>query len=298
MPYGIMFHHFHGKKNIKSQGSISKVKFIKILDKLKKNYNLINADEFLNKAINKKLKSKEICLTFDDGLKSQYDIALPILKKNKIKSFFFIYSKMLTGISYLEVIRDFRFRFYKNINLFYDDFFKIYEKNFKKKIIMKKKIYKKYLSKYKFYTNNDRIYRYLRDKVLKKKDYLQIMKTIMLKKKYNYKKHLKNILMSENNLKNIKKAGHIIGLHSHNHHVDLNKKSTSQQKKEYLKNKSILEEKFKINCKCMSHPFGRYNKNTLKVLKSLNIKIGFLSNVKDIFPKSNLEFSRIDHNKF
>ena len=45
----------------------------------------------------------------------------------------------------------------------------------------------------------------------------------------------------------------------------------------------------------MSHPFGRYNKNTLKVLKKLGIKVGFLSSPAK-FNKSNLEIGRVDHN--
>ena len=49
--------------------------------------------------------------------------------------------------------------------------------------------------------------------------------------------------------------------------------------------------------KSMSHPFGRYNKNSLKVLKKLGIKIGFLSSPV-LTTKSNLEIGRVDHNSF
>ena len=45
----------------------------------------------------------------------------------------------------------------------------------------------------------------------------------------------------------------------------------------------------------MSHPFGNYDSNTLKILQDLGIKIGFRSNtsIKEI--KSNLEIPREDH---
>ena len=39
----------------------------------------------------------EICLTFDDGLKSQYDVALPILNDFNIKAFFFISTSVYTS---------------------------------------------------------------------------------------------------------------------------------------------------------------------------------------------------------
>ena len=38
-----------------------------------------------------------MCLTFDDAVKSQIDIALPILEQFKIKSFFFVYSSIFDG---------------------------------------------------------------------------------------------------------------------------------------------------------------------------------------------------------
>ena len=44
---------------------------------------------FFEKYINNKLKENEVCLTFDDAIKCQIDIALPILEDLKIKSFFF-----------------------------------------------------------------------------------------------------------------------------------------------------------------------------------------------------------------
>mgnify|MGYP001456527627 CR=1 FL=1 len=44
--------------------------------------------------------------------------------------------------------------------------------------------------------------------------------------------------------------------------------------------------------------FGRYNKDTLKVLKKIGIKIGFLSSMNTKVKKTNLEIARIDHNKF
>ena len=78
MPLGIMFHHFHGKSHIKSQGSINQKQFNKILSVLKKKYNLLDANIFLDKCLSGLIKKKDICLTFDDGLKSQFDLVSPI----------------------------------------------------------------------------------------------------------------------------------------------------------------------------------------------------------------------------
>ena len=96
-----MFHHFHSSKYKKSEGSISKNDFEKILNKTKLK-NIISADQFLS-------KEKGICITFDDSLKCQYDIAYPILKKLKIKAFWFIYSSSLKPkYNNIEIFRIFR----------------------------------------------------------------------------------------------------------------------------------------------------------------------------------------------
>ena len=78
--HGLMFHHFHNQKEHKKfQGSISKLQFIKIIKFIGRE-NIINAQEFIDNINNKKLKNK-VCITFDDGLLSQYDIALTSFRK-------------------------------------------------------------------------------------------------------------------------------------------------------------------------------------------------------------------------
>ena len=93
MALGIMFHHFNGKGHKKSVGSISKSQF-KNFKLYKENYNLLNAEEFIARAIKKKLQLKDVCLTFDDNLKCQYDVALPILKKEKLVHFFYLFKRV------------------------------------------------------------------------------------------------------------------------------------------------------------------------------------------------------------
>ena len=89
-----MFHHFHDKKkHKKSQGSISKDEFYKII-KFVGRKNILNAEDFSLRYKENKLKPNHLCLTFDDAIKCQYDIVLPLLEDLKIKSFFFIYSSL------------------------------------------------------------------------------------------------------------------------------------------------------------------------------------------------------------
>ena len=135
-----MFHHFHNKFHKKTQGSISGSQFRAIIKYLKSKYNLINSEEFCKKVISKKIEKNDVCLTFDDCLKSQYEVAFPILKKNKISAFFFIYSGIFDkNFNNLELFRDFRNTKFSNINKFYECFFEILKTQFKKDFLNFKK---------------------------------------------------------------------------------------------------------------------------------------------------------------
>ena len=67
------------------------------------------------------------------------------------------------------------------------------------------------------------------------------MNQMIKDKKYNILKNKKELLMNKNDIKNLSKNGHVIGLHSHSHFTDLNKKSFNVQYFDFKKNKSILE---------------------------------------------------------
>ena len=95
--HGIMFHHFHDYGiHTKGQGSIDKDDFYKMINFIGRN-NILDADIFFEKLKNNKLKYNQVCLTFDDAIKSQIDVALPVLEELKIKSFFFVYTSIYEG---------------------------------------------------------------------------------------------------------------------------------------------------------------------------------------------------------
>ena len=294
-PNTIVFHNFHNKRSIKLQGSISSFKFEKIIIKLKKNYNLLNADKFYSKLLDGNLSKKDISLSFDDGLKSQYDIAIPILNKYNIKAFFFVFTSSFTNrIDKLELYKYFRSTQFKTMDKFYKNFF--LEINKLKKIDLDSVLSKfekiNYLSEFKFYSRNDRLFRYLRDIILNEENYDSIMKLMMKNKKFNKKNVSKKLYFSKQDLKKINKQNHIIGLHSYTHPTNMDKLSYKKQLLEYKKNKQFIEKELKCKVETMAHPCGKFNKNTIKVLKKLNIKLGFGISSND--NKNMFNISRLD----
>ena len=299
-PYGLMFHHFHGPGYPPDkQGSLSGKDFEKLLLKIGIK-NILDPKTWLRLLSKNLLKNEDRCLTFDDGLRCQYDIALPILNKYGLKAFWFVYSAPFEGkSSYLEQFRRFRTHYHKNINEYYNKFFsKVakYKKNthYSKSFLEFKKNLQK---KYPFYSKNDIKYRFIRDYLLSPEEYAKIVLCLIKMRGISIKKLQKKLWLNEKHLKKLKKSGHIIGLHSYNHPTNLAALPFNEQKTQYAKNLKHLS-RVCGRISTVAHPCGSYTKETLKILKSLNIKYGFVSTIKEknekILKKLFLECNRLD----
>ena len=297
--HGMMFHHFHyKKKHIVEQGSISKKDFERMLDFYAERFNLIGADEYYYKAFHDKLSDKDVCVTFDDNLLCQYDIAIPVLNKRNLSAFFFVYTSPILGkAEKLEIYRHFRHLMFADVDEFYEAFFAIYEKRkgtFNIDVSLENEFdADNYLAEYNFYTLNDRKFRYYRDEVLGQVQYYKIMDFML--EEYNYDANLySNVLWCGNKeLRDISNHGHIVGLHSHTHPTCLCEFDYNDQLKEYTICKEILENCLGKKVRTASYPCGSINSDTELIMKKLEVEIAF----KEIMIpyKSKLMIPREDH---
>lgn len=293
--YGIMFHHFHDrKKHYKGQGSIDADRFYSIIKYFGKK-NFLKPEEFIERYKKNELKKNHLCLTFDDGLKCQFDIAVPILEDLKLKAFFFPNTINLSSKpDYLELYRAFRHLCYDNIENFYEEFFEILKiKNldffFKKKL----KVINHWKKKFPFYSYSDIRFRILREYMIDDDKYKKTMFKLFKNKKFNFKKKLNEIYMNKKDLKKLSNLDHNIGLHSHSHPTLMRLEPQNKQINEYSKNKKILEKIISKKINSMAHPCGSYNKFTLKVLEKLKIDIGFRSTLM-----IDMQMKKINNSKF
>ena len=304
--HGIMFHHFHDNDiHAKGQGSISKDDFYKLIKFIGRK-NILDADVFFEKFKKNNLKENEVCFTFDDSIKCQIDVALPVLEDLKIKSFFFVYTSIFEeNPDNLEVFRYFRMNCFENVDDFYVNFYKTLNKDLKGFFKKDEKIIRKKKYIFPYYSIEDIKFRRVRDHLLTKNDYEKVMFLMMREKKFNPKEFYPILFFNHEDLKNLNKLGHLIGSHCHNHLTLLEQFNYEEQKKEYVKCISIISkilDKPQNEIKWMSHPCGSYNDNTLQILKELDIKLGF-KQIMTIEPEkgmkkinnSFLEIARQDH---
>ena len=296
--HSVMFHHFHDEQHPPAQGSLSCSDFVQMIDFLNKHYSILNASEYKEHFTNGTLKETDICLSFDDGLKCQYDIAIPVMERLGIESFFFVYSSAFSeNPSPLEIYRYFRTTCYEEINEFYEHFFEVVEQIDAAEFSFRHKKYSalNYLSKFPFYTENDKWFRYIRDQYLIGSQYNEIMCELMAIKDFDINLARQNLWMSNQDLVIAESKGHIVGLHSYSHPTQISKLTKTEQKLEYQRNYEHLSELIGKPINAMSHPCGNYSDITLGILQDMNIDIGFRSNmsVKEI--RSPLEIPREDH---
>ena len=215
--FGIMFHHFHGKNHPVGQGSISANDLDQMIAWLRKDYEILNIEEFVQKALAGKLTTKETCLTLDDSLLCQYEIALPVIESHGLTALFNVYSSAFSGEpDLLEVYRYFRSVSYENFDEFFDDFFTMIKERFSSN-------YSKGMSRFSrereiydgfpFFTENDKIFRFFRDKILGPSDYNLIMIDLMNQKMFDTSEVPTKVFMTVSQLEQLNRKGHTLGLH-------------------------------------------------------------------------------------
>lgn len=290
-----MFHHFYDVKHCKGQGAISAEQLNAILDCYGRD--ILPAEEWLNKAVNNTLRSDDVCLTFDDTLLCQYEVALPVLEKRRLTAFWFIYSSVLDGgMEMLEIYRKFRTVCFPGIADFYKDFFqRVKDSAYDQDVGISLRNYSHDNWQHcPFYSPSDTKFRYVRDVALGVERYGQVMNMMLSDHGIDPAVFSSDLWMTREHVKALNAKGHMIGMHSHTHPMVMAGLSAVEQEREYQTNYNFIYELLGKKPEAISYPCNSYNKWTLKILSALDIKVGFRANMED-GNYSKLEFPREDH---
>ncbi|MBF0386305.1 MAG: polysaccharide deacetylase family protein [Candidatus Omnitrophica bacterium] len=290
-----MFHHFYNEKHCRGQGAISIGQFEAVLTHYEKH--ILSAEEWFNRAVSNSLKDHDICLTFDDALLCQYEVALPVLERYGLTAFWFVYSSVLDGgLEKLEIYRKFRTVCYACIDDFYLDFFsRVKASAYNDAVELALKGYAHDNWKYcPFYSPNDTKFRYIRDVALGVDKYQELMDRMICEQGIDLASFASDLWMTKEHVRSLCARGHVIGLHSHTHPTVLADLPATEQQKEYGQNYRFLRDLLGKSPEVVSHPCNSYNVETLKILAALGIRLGFRANMAD-HQYSRFEFAREDH---
>ena len=292
-----MFHHFHGGRHVASQGSISADEFARVLDFVAGEERLVGADEFHERAVSGNLGDDRVCITFDDSLLCQYEVAWPVMEERGLTGFFFVHSGAFVGPpDLLEVYRHFRTTRFAGIDDFYDRFVeRARELHDGVASAIDRFDPSTYLVEYAFYSDRDRLFRHLRDDVLGADRYDEVMAGMMEERGYSPEAVRDLLYMREVHLTELRAAGNHIGLHSHTHPLSMGTLAPERQRDEYLDNMRFIESVLGERPRSMSHPMGRYSGHSLAALVDMGVQVGFRDNPSDAGGGTLLELPREDH---
>jgi peptidoglycan/xylan/chitin deacetylase (PgdA/CDA1 family) len=294
--HGLMFHHFHDCQHPKNQGAISRDDFERILDRY--GNRILTASDWLARSNANHLSPENVCVTFDDALRCQIDVALPVLRERGMTAFWFVYSSVFEGkIDRLELFRYFRTVKFKNFDSYCDAFISAASGMYPQKLssrLDRAKI-EQHLAEYSFYSFNDRLYRYVRDRILVPTEYDLVLRAMMSNTGFDIEAAKPKLCMTEADIKLLAESNHEIGLHSYSHPTYIEGLTSAEQRDEYERNHRHLEETLGKRPLSMAHPCNSYNADTLSILDHLGVEIGFRANLAHGPAMSRFEIPREDH---
>ncbi len=275
-----MFHRFTDQDGqITGQGSIQPSTLKKFIET--NGSDRFFSDKDLEKFVNEgEINDEKICLTFDDGLMSQFTSAKPILDSFGIKCLWFIYTKIFDNeYDISEMLNYFVAKYYKNFEEFYTYFFK---RVGLKDSIWSSEIFNNYRNelkqKFRFYSEADIRFRFVRNYHFKEKEFDHLIHSLIKDHSHKPKEISEKIWMKEEQITQLQSEGHEIGVHSHSHFYDIKKMPEHTQRADYKLNSDILTNITGSKPKTAAHPLGSYDKTCLKILNSLDIRYAFRSN--------------------
>lgn len=167
-----------------------------------------------------RLEPHHRCVTLDDALLCQYDVALPIFRRYGLTAFWFVYSSVFEGSrERLEMFRYYRTTRFPDIADFYAAFFeRLRQSDTGPEFDRRNRNFDpaSYLANYAFYSDDDRRFRFARDIVLGPDRYFSIVDEMMASDPaFDADAAASLLWMNDQHLRELSAEGHMIGLQGH-----------------------------------------------------------------------------------
>jgi len=269
---------------------------------LKKNFNILSNNQFIEILNSRKIpKKKSILLTFDDGYRDHFEYVFPFLKKQDVSAVFYppimcVRNKAVLDVNKIHFILAKEENRDKILDLIFLYVKKILNKNPQQIGIEKINLLSRYDDKKTILIK--RLLQHHLPLPYRKKIVDKIFKHIV---NFSEEEFSKILYMNKNNIQELYKNNFSIGSHGYNHHwwEKINKNEQEMEIKNsinYFKKIKVFDKNFSV-----CYPYGSYNLQTLNLLKKYKIKFALTTRVGSV-NKKNIkkvyELPRFDTNDF
>ena len=302
--YIIMYHYVRNIKKSKFPNikGLEFSDFRKQIIYLKKNFNILSNNQFIEILNSRKIpKKKSILLTFDDGYRDHFEYVFPFLKKQDVPAAFYppvmcVKNKSVLDVNKIHFILEKEKNRDKILNLISLYVKKILNKNLQQIGIDKINLSSRYDDKKTILIK--RLLQHHLPLPYRKKITDKIFKDIV---NYSEEEFSKILYMNKNNLLELYKNNFSIGSHGYNHYwwekINKNEQEIEIKKSiNYFKKIKVFDKNFSV-----CYPHGSYNLQTLKLLKKYKIKFALTARVGSVSEKNikrAYELPRFDTNDF
>lgn len=255
--HAVLAHYFHGPGFAQAQGSLSVEEWEAGLDAY--GSRLVPAQEWITRCLHGTQKD-EVCVSFDDGLREAYVLALPALETRGLTAAWNVYTGPYVGVpNNLERWRWLRNHGFGGIEGFYDAL--------EKEIgVHTAPVW--YLADRGYLTERDIHFRYWRDHEVTPAEYEAVMQRLF--EASRYARTGETTWISPTELRHLHAEGHVLGIHTHSHPTDIRALSREHQSLEYATSRAILAGVLHVEAASLttvSHPCGAYTNDGLGWLR-------------------------------
>ena len=254
---------------------------------LKKNFNILSNNQFIEILNSRKIpKKKSILLTFDDGYRDHFEYVFPFLKKQNVPAVFYppimcVKNKAVLDVNKIHFILEKEENRDKILDLIFLYVKKILNKNPQQIGIEKINLLSRYDDKKTILIK--RLLQHHLPLPYRKKIADTIFKDIV---NYSEEEFSKILYMNKNNIQELYKNNFSIGSHGYNHYWwgKINKNEQEMEIKKsinYFKKIKVFDKNFSV-----CYPYGSYNLQTLNLLKKYKIKFALTTKVGSVNKKN------------
>ncbi len=280
VPVGLMFHRFRpsGGEN-GEQGAHSPEELERIL-RFVGVENILAPAEWLERVKKNRLQPSDRCITFDDGLRSQAEHALPVLEAHGLKAFWFVYSSVHEGKPVKSEIYSAAAGILGGMGALIERF--LASCPAKISSALRTPAYAEYAARMRqaapFYSDDDLKFRFLRNDPAHRVEFESAMDGLLARSGISTAEIAGKLWLNGEDLGQLAGEGHVIGLHSYDHPYAMADLGREEQRDQYERNRAHLSRVTGKKIESVSYPLNSYNRDSIEVLREMGVYCGFRAN--------------------